>query len=175
MAIYLNTYETWESYGGPEEGGWWFECGTPVQSIKISEENLEHLQEQRDQKQDNYRFRWMKMCEFYREEPEGEKKDKLSKIIENLEDAINKTWKEGRLPELNRMANEINKAFTEEREITVKCKETGGYQFVVSSPDPLGMDDEDPTPSAYYGDQKYKTEVESHFAEFFPQEKPRYE
>ena len=36
MTVYLNTYETWQAYGGPEEGGWWYECGTPVQSVMIS-------------------------------------------------------------------------------------------------------------------------------------------
>jgi len=41
MTVYLNTYETWEAYGGPEEGGWWFTCGTPVQSVFYSDEDLE--------------------------------------------------------------------------------------------------------------------------------------
>lgn len=41
MSVYLNTYETWEAYGGPEEGGWWFECGTPVQSILISDQDFD--------------------------------------------------------------------------------------------------------------------------------------
>lgn len=25
----VNVYETWLSYGGPEEGGWWYEEGNP--------------------------------------------------------------------------------------------------------------------------------------------------
>jgi len=25
----VNVYETWLNYGGPEEGGWWFEAGSP--------------------------------------------------------------------------------------------------------------------------------------------------
>ena len=37
--IYLNTYETEECYGGPEEGGWWFTAGTPVQSVLVSDED----------------------------------------------------------------------------------------------------------------------------------------
>jgi hypothetical protein len=41
MAVYLNTYETWEAYGGPEEGGWWYECGSPVQSLLISHDDYE--------------------------------------------------------------------------------------------------------------------------------------
>lgn len=36
MAVYLNTYEVYQAYGGPEEGGWWYDCGTPVQSILLS-------------------------------------------------------------------------------------------------------------------------------------------
>lgn len=45
MAIYLNTYETYQAYGGPEEGGWWFECGTPVQSLFWSDEDYEEFME----------------------------------------------------------------------------------------------------------------------------------
>lgn len=41
MAVYLNTYEVWQSYGGPEEGGWWYQSGTPVQSIKFSDEDYD--------------------------------------------------------------------------------------------------------------------------------------
>ena len=41
MTVYLNTYETSQAYGGPEEGGWWYECGTPVQSVAISGDDLE--------------------------------------------------------------------------------------------------------------------------------------
>jgi hypothetical protein len=41
MTVYLNTYETWQAYGGPHEGGWWFTCGTPVQSVFFSSEDLE--------------------------------------------------------------------------------------------------------------------------------------
>lgn len=46
MAVYLNTYEVHQAYGGPEEGGWWFDCGTPVQSILLSPEPLEEWLEQ---------------------------------------------------------------------------------------------------------------------------------
>lgn len=45
MTVYLNTYETFQAYGGPEEGGWWYECGTPVQSILISSEDYEEWME----------------------------------------------------------------------------------------------------------------------------------
>ena len=26
MPVYLNTFEVWDCYGGPEEGGWWYEA-----------------------------------------------------------------------------------------------------------------------------------------------------
>lgn len=41
MAVYLNTFECWEAYGGPEEGGWWYTCGSPVQSVLVSQDNLD--------------------------------------------------------------------------------------------------------------------------------------
>ena len=48
MAVYLNTYEVWQSYGGPEEGGWWYQSGSPVQSIKFSDEDYEAWMEATD-------------------------------------------------------------------------------------------------------------------------------
>ena len=33
--IYINTYETNRAYGGPEEGGWWFDIGDPVESVQF--------------------------------------------------------------------------------------------------------------------------------------------
>jgi hypothetical protein len=27
---YIHKHEVWQEYGGPEEGGWWYECGRPV-------------------------------------------------------------------------------------------------------------------------------------------------
>lgn len=41
MTVYLNTYEIWQAYGGPEEGGWWYDCGSPVQSILISDQEFD--------------------------------------------------------------------------------------------------------------------------------------
>lgn len=41
MAVYLNTYETYQAYGGPEEGGWWYQCGEPVQSVLITDQDYE--------------------------------------------------------------------------------------------------------------------------------------
>ena len=48
MTVYLNTYEKWEAYGGPEEGGWWYTCGIPVQSVFYSDEDLDEFLERLD-------------------------------------------------------------------------------------------------------------------------------
>lgn len=32
---YVNIYEIWQNYGGPEEGGWWYECGSPLYSVRL--------------------------------------------------------------------------------------------------------------------------------------------
>jgi hypothetical protein len=31
----ITVHQTWDQYGGPEEGGWWFRCGSPVETICI--------------------------------------------------------------------------------------------------------------------------------------------
>lgn len=31
----VSLYECWTRYGGPEEGGWYYECGTPVKGICV--------------------------------------------------------------------------------------------------------------------------------------------
>lgn len=33
---YVNVYEVGLAYGGPEEGGWWFEVGTPVLTRQVT-------------------------------------------------------------------------------------------------------------------------------------------
>jgi hypothetical protein len=35
---YINVYEVTQSFGGPEEGGWWFDCGTPLESVRCDNE-----------------------------------------------------------------------------------------------------------------------------------------
>ena len=37
---YLNIYEIGQAYGGPEEGGWWYTVGTPVESEKFLNRDL---------------------------------------------------------------------------------------------------------------------------------------
>jgi hypothetical protein len=41
MTVYLNTYLVHQAYGGPEEGGWWYECGEPVNSFLVTTEDYE--------------------------------------------------------------------------------------------------------------------------------------
>lgn len=31
----ITVHETWDAYGGPEEGGWYFRCGFPLETICI--------------------------------------------------------------------------------------------------------------------------------------------
>ncbi len=42
MSKYLNIYEVGQAYGGPEEGGWWYSCGSPMESTLVV--NLAHSQ-----------------------------------------------------------------------------------------------------------------------------------
>lgn len=48
MAVYLNTYARHMQYGGPEEGGWWYDCGTPLQSILYSNEDYDQWCDKQD-------------------------------------------------------------------------------------------------------------------------------
>lgn len=36
MTLYVNVYEASRCYGGPEEGGWWFDTGYPILSIPVA-------------------------------------------------------------------------------------------------------------------------------------------
>ena len=44
---YLNIYELGEAYGGPEEGGWWYTVGNPVESQSYADEELKRMQRTR--------------------------------------------------------------------------------------------------------------------------------
>ena len=35
---YLNVYRVEQSYGGPEEGGWWFDTHEPLESVQVDNE-----------------------------------------------------------------------------------------------------------------------------------------
>jgi len=35
MAFFVNVYEIEQRYGGPEEGGWYYTAGTPVESVRV--------------------------------------------------------------------------------------------------------------------------------------------
>ena len=47
MARYVNVYLENRAYGGPEEGGWWYNCGDPVESVQVfsDEEEAEKVAE----------------------------------------------------------------------------------------------------------------------------------
>ena len=44
---YMNLYETYQAFGGPEEGGWWYPIGHVISSIRVEskkeEENAREL------------------------------------------------------------------------------------------------------------------------------------
>lgn len=33
---YVHKYEVAQQYGGPEEGGWWFQVGSPVEGFRLA-------------------------------------------------------------------------------------------------------------------------------------------
>jgi hypothetical protein len=37
---FVNVYEVTREYGGPEEGGWWFDCLTPIKSVRANTKRL---------------------------------------------------------------------------------------------------------------------------------------
>jgi hypothetical protein len=41
---FVNVYELDLAYGGPEEGGWWVECGTLICSVQVAEGDAECVQ-----------------------------------------------------------------------------------------------------------------------------------
>lgn len=38
---YVNAYSVERCYGGPEEGGWWYDAGEPIATIVVADENDE--------------------------------------------------------------------------------------------------------------------------------------
>ena len=40
---YLNVYKITQAYGGPQEGGWWFDVGEPLESVCVDDE-AQHFQ-----------------------------------------------------------------------------------------------------------------------------------
>ncbi len=37
MPTYVNVYEVTRHYGGPEEGGWWYNTGEPIESHLVTD------------------------------------------------------------------------------------------------------------------------------------------
>lgn len=44
MQLWVNGYEAGRAYGGPEEGGWWFDTGTPIFSLLVELTDEERAQ-----------------------------------------------------------------------------------------------------------------------------------
>jgi len=40
---YINAYVVTRHYGGPEEGGWWFNAGTPLASVPMPADTPESI------------------------------------------------------------------------------------------------------------------------------------
>ena len=40
MIIYVNVYKVEHLYGGPEEGGWYYNAGTPIASVPVLVDTL---------------------------------------------------------------------------------------------------------------------------------------
>jgi hypothetical protein len=119
MAVYLNTYRIWQSYGGPEEGGWWYESGEPVQSVLISDMDIDDWYET--------------IC--------GTPEDRQQQCA-------NATlfFTQGKAP------------------VPAKTGH-GGYTFMPGSDEPV----------SFVQDNDYQSCFEDHFAEVYPQERPRYQ
>ena len=58
---YVNTYLVSQAYGGPEEGGWWYTKGVPVESVR-TENHAANLQDGDYEAEDVLDFR-RKWCE----------------------------------------------------------------------------------------------------------------
>lgn len=43
VAVFVNVYEVDRIYGGPEEGGWWYNAGTVVESIEVAASEADAL------------------------------------------------------------------------------------------------------------------------------------
>jgi len=46
QTFYIHMHEVWQEKGGPEEGGWWYDAGKPVESwhvLKFDDENTATL------------------------------------------------------------------------------------------------------------------------------------
>lgn len=117
MAVYLNTYKTWQAYGGPEEGGWWYECGEPVQSVLVSDLDIEDWYE-----------------------------------TTTLEDR-------------QAQCQTATLFFTEGKAPTPAKTGYGGYTFMPDSDEP----------TSFIQDNDYQSCFEDHFAQAYPEVKPRYE
>jgi hypothetical protein len=47
IGFFVNVYEIYNLYGGPEEGGWWYEHGEPIESVRC--DSMEEAVVKRDE------------------------------------------------------------------------------------------------------------------------------
>ena len=55
--FFVNTYFMERCYGGPQEGGWWYDCGEPIESINLGICSQEEAEELRDERWEIWRKR----------------------------------------------------------------------------------------------------------------------
>jgi len=53
VTLYVNVYSVAQAYGGPEEGGWWFDTGVPVASIPVELDDHEREQQHEQYMKEN--------------------------------------------------------------------------------------------------------------------------
>ena len=78
MSVYLNTYKVHQAYGGPEEGGWWYDVGIPVNSFLVTNEDYESW----------YACEGLDLSE--------DEKDEVWRERAKQREAYNDVWKKGR-------------------------------------------------------------------------------
>jgi hypothetical protein len=52
--VYVNVYSVTRHYGGPEEGGWWYNWYTCIEVYPVKEKNAEIIQEELEEEH-NYK------------------------------------------------------------------------------------------------------------------------
>ena len=87
MTLYVNVYDIAQAYGGPEEGGWWFDTGVPVASIPV-----ELTDEERTDLHDDY-MKEHGHSQAWEVDP-WKYKDWMDQALEDKAWAIRDEWKE---------------------------------------------------------------------------------
>lgn len=123
MRLFVNIYSAGRAYGGPEEGGWWFDVGTPIGSIPV-----EHTEDEWDEMRGR----------FVAVHGDDDTKWDLEKWAEHLDN------------DLKARAEFLRDMWA------TRYPHTGNRQSVL-------------------GGEDYNVVIEDHFAEPYPEVRPRYE